>query len=173
MRKTTKIVLLAFIIIGLNSCYDYTLQVGSLALHKKMLYKNNPKKLKKYITAKLRYRPDRWSKYKLILKQGTIVKPLKYIKNWYLVKTDANVTGWVFHGEVTRVPIYKAVYDFNYRSDDNHALIITLPLIIILLCGMLYIDNRLTRSTIMVLLILATVISGMHFAGKERSRFRR
>ncbi len=169
--------LLALILLGTvllaGGCYDYKLKVGKAAFHKKYMLRKNPEALKKYDRGALRVSPVPGSKVILYLDPGTMLEPIKYSRNWYQAKTKEGRTGWIFQSDVYRVPVASAIYDRKYKSDDNHAIILTLPLIIIMLCSLFYFNNRFTRTVLLPILLILILIASVYFVGKMRARFER
>ncbi len=174
-RWKQKYIVIAIIAVlfGNSGCFDYTLRVGYVGLHKRLALQNNPQELKKIDTAHLRSYPSPSSPILRILQSGTNLDPLKYTNNWYQVKTPDGQIGWVYQSQVYRVPVYHAIYDLQYHSVDNHALIVTMPLIIILLSILLFANNKLTRTIIVPILLLLVLINAVYIVGMERAKLHR
>lgn len=171
--KLKFIIALIFIFIGIAGCFDYTLKVGYVGLHKKVLLLHNPEEMNKLDTAQLRTYPAPSSPIIRTLPCGMSLEPLKFTNNWYQVKTPEGQIGWVYQSQVYRVPVYDAVYNLQYHSLDNHALIVTMPLIIILLSILLFANNKLTRTIIVPILLLLILINAVYIVGMERAKLHR
>jgi len=133
------------------------------------MLRDNPGELMKLDQGLLRAAPGPGAAITQVLERGMALEPLKYANNWYYVKTPENRYGWIYQSQVYRVPVYEAIYDLQYRSSDNHALALTLPMIIILLCCMFFMNNRLTRTVLLPVLLLLALISAAYFVGQERA----
>ena len=153
----------------LPGCFDYTLKVGYLGIHRKILLRDKPEELKKLDQGQLRASPGPGAAITQVLERGTVLEPVKYANNWYYVKTPEGRYGWIYQSQVYRVPVYEAIYDLQYRSSDNHALALTLPMIIILLCFLFFINNAFTRTVLLPVLLLLALISAAYFVGQERA----
>lgn len=175
--KSRRVKFLAFCmviaVLFFSACFDYTLRVGYVGLHKKLLLMNNPEELQKLDCAHLRTTPSPGSAIIRILPSGTNLEPLKFANNWYQVKTTEGQIGWVYQSQVYRMPVYRTIYDLQYYSTDNHALIVTMPLIIILLSILLFANNKFTRTIIIPLLLLLILINAVYIVGMERAKLHR
>ena len=156
-----------------TGCFEYKLKVGYLAFHKKILLRNDPKALEKLEKGALRNAPSFNAGVRAYLEPGTVLDPLKYQSNWYYVKTPNNMQGWIFQSGVYRVPTVDPIYDLQYYSRDNHALIITVPVLIILLCSLFFFNNRFTRTILLPVLLILILITAMYFVGMYRARLDR
>ncbi len=157
----------------ISGCFDYTLRVGYMGLHKKLLLLDNPEEFKKLDSASLRSYPAPSAPVIRTLPGGTNLKPLQFKNNWYQVKTPEGQIGWVYQSQVYRIPVYNAIYNLQYSSNDNHALIITMPLIIILLSILLFANNKLSRTIIVPILLLLILINAVYIVGMERAKLHR
>lgn len=167
------VIILLCAVFLLPGCFDYKLKVGYLGIHRKIMLRDKPEELKKLEMGQLRAAPAPGSAITEVLERGTVLEPLKYANNWYYVKTGAGRYGWIYQSQVYRIPVYEAIYDLQYRSSDNHALTLSLPLIIIFLCCLFFINNRFTRTALLPVLLLLTLISAAYFVGKERAILQR
>jgi uncharacterized protein YgiM (DUF1202 family) len=164
---------LLFALITSAGCFDYRLKVGYVGVHKKLLLMNDPEALAKLNQGRLRSSPSPSGAVIQVLEPGTKLVSLRYSSNWYNVKTDTGRTGWIYQSEVYRIPVYNAIYSLRYSSDDNHALIVTLPLLIILLCAMFFIDGKITRTFLLPVLILLILINATFLVGTKRAQLDR
>jgi hypothetical protein len=166
-------VLLLCAVFLLPGCFDYKLKVGYLGFHRKLMLRDKPEELAKLEKGLLRAAPGPGARVLQVLEPGTVLEPLRYMANFYQVKTPEGRQGWIYQSQVYRIPVYEAIYDLQYHSNDNQALAVTLPLIIILLCFLFFLNNRFTRTVLLPLLLLLTLINAAYFVGKERAKLHR
>ena len=128
------IIILLCAVFLLPGCFDYKLKVGYLGFHRKIMLRDKPEELAKLEKGLLRAAPGPGAAVLQVLEPGTVLEPLRYAANFYQVKTPEGRQGWIYQSQVYRIPVYEAIYDLQYHSNDNQALTFTLPLLIILLC---------------------------------------
>ncbi len=167
------VIVLIFAVFLLPGCFDYSLKVGYLGFHRKLMLRDKPEELAKLENGVLRAAPGPGGRVIGILDPGTVLEPLRYSANFYQVRTPDGRTGWIYQSQVYRVPVFEAIYNLQYHSIDNQALAITLPLLIIFLCFMFFLNNKWTRTLLLPLLILLTLINAAYFVGMERAKLHR
>jgi hypothetical protein len=154
---------------SLTGCFEYRLRVGSLAVHKKIMLRNDKAALAKHERGVLRNAPSFSAGVSAYLEPGTELEPLRLASYWYYVKTPQGRQGWIYQSQVYRIPVAKPIYDLQYRSDDNHAIIASLPLVIIMVCSLFFFNNRFTRTVLLPVLLLLILLSAVYFSGTQRA----
>ena len=172
-KKYIPVILTLLVIFIFSGCFDYKLKVGKLAFHKSFMLRNDKEALQKFERGRLKRGKFLRGGIIEYLEPGTVLEPIKYEKSWYYVKTPKGNRGWILEGDVYRTPVYETIYDRSYRSQDNPALTVTLPLVVIIILIILMFNNRFTRTVIFPVLILIMVIGTAYIVGYERASYDR
>ena len=131
------ILFLSFFIV--SGCYDYNLKVIS-------------------DNASLRSGPGDRSPVIIPLKKGEVIHKISKNFQWYFVEVEREKNkkfkGYVYRDNVSRVHSIDGILSSNYKSEDNLALMITLPVVFVLVGGLIAASEHKKFNLIIILFLI-------------------